>query len=129
MLVKVVLRGPPELRHVSIVRYAVGENTGVIDSRFGLYIRQDGIKTIALGDTAPHEVSYLTPFSLHPQYADNSGELAAYLEYQIPVRDASESGPVSVAIPYRSTSKKLQAHWVGEIRGTIDTGGDTCRSS
>lgn len=125
LLVKAVLRGPPELRHVSIVRYAAGESTGVIDSRFGLYIRQDGTKTISLGDAAPHEVSYLTPFSLHPQYADNSGELAAYLEYQIPVRDASESDPVSVAIPYRTTSKKLQAHWVGEIKGTIETGSDT----
>jgi hypothetical protein len=119
LLVKAVLRGPPELRHLSIVRSAPDDNVGVIDSRFGLYIRQDGLKTISLGDTAAHQVSYLTPFSLNPQYADNSGELAAYLEYQIPVRDASESDAVSVSIPYRTTSKKLQAHWVGEIKGTI----------
>jgi hypothetical protein len=64
LLVKAVVRGPPKLQHLSIVRYATGEPTGVIDSRFGLYIREDGAKTIALQETAPHEVSYITPFSM-----------------------------------------------------------------
>jgi hypothetical protein len=85
-----------------------------------LYIKQDGIRTIALDNTAPREVSTITPFSLHPQYADTSESLAAYQEYQIPVRDGSESDAVAVSIPYRSTSKKLQTHWVGEIKNTID---------
>ena len=125
VLVKIVVRGAPELRHVSIVRYAMGEPYGVIDSRFGLYIHQDGLKAIGLGDTAPHEISFLSPFSLHPQYASNSDELPSYSEYQIAVPDASDSNAVSVTIPYRSTSKKLQAHWVGEIKGAIELAADT----
>jgi hypothetical protein len=120
LIVKAVLRGPPQLRHISVVRQAAGEDDGVIDSRFSLYIKQDGVKTVALDDAASRQVSTITPFSLHPQYADTSESLAAYQEYQIPVRDASESDPVSVSIPYRSTSKKLQTHWVGEVKSTID---------
>jgi hypothetical protein len=125
LLVKVVVRGPPKLEHFSVVRYAAGEPTGVIDSRFGLYIRQDGIKPVSLLDGAPHEVSYLTPFSMNPQFVSESEELPAYQEYQVAVPDASESGPVTVNIPYRSTLKKLQTHWVGEMKGTIDLGSDT----
>ena len=127
LLVKAVVRGPPKLHHVSVVRWAAGESVGVIDSRFGLYIPQDGEETIALGDTAEHEVSYLTPFGLHPQYANSGDDLGAYLEYQLAVRDDSESDPVSVSIPYRSSSKDLQAHWVGEIKGTIDVVGDAVK--
>jgi hypothetical protein len=125
LLVKIVVRGAPDLRHVSIVRYAAGEPYGVIDSRFGLYIHQDGPKAIGFGDTAPHEISYLTPFSLHPQYVNNSDVLPSYSEYQIAVPDASDSGSVSVTIPFRSTSKKLQAHWVGPIKGAIELAADT----
>ena len=124
-LVKIVVRGAPELRHVSIVRHAMGEPYGVIDSRFGLYIHQDGLKAIGLGDTAPHEISFLGPFSLHPQYASNSGDLPSYSEYQIAVPDASDSNALSVTIPYRSTSKKLQSHWVGEIKGSVELAADT----
>jgi hypothetical protein len=127
LLVKAVVRGSPKLHHLSVVRYAAGESDGVIDSRFGLYIPQDGTETIGLGETAPHEVSYLTPFSLHPQYADSSDDQSAYLEYQIPVRNDSETDPVSVSIPYRSSSKDFQAHWVGEIKGTIDVDGDAVK--
>ncbi len=36
LLVKAVVRGPPKLQHVSVVRYAAGESDGVIDSRFGV---------------------------------------------------------------------------------------------
>jgi hypothetical protein len=120
VLIKAVVRGPPRLQHLSVVRYAQGEPNGVINSRFGLYIRQDGIQKIALGDTAPHEVSYITPFAIHPQYLNDEDVLPAYLEYQIPVPDASENLPVSVSIPYRSTSKKLQTHWVGEVDGRVE---------
>jgi hypothetical protein len=125
LLVKAVVRGPPKLQHLSVVRYAAGEPTGVIDSRFGLYIREDGAKTIGLQETAAHEVSYVTPFSMNPQYVSDSEELPAYLEYQIPVPEESDSGSVSVTIPFRSTLKKLQAHWVGEMKGTIDPSPDT----
>src|SRR5208283_1683994 len=78
-----------------------------------------GLQQIELSDVASHEVSDITPFSPHPQYVANDDVLPAYLEYQIPVRGPSESDTLSVSIPYRSTSKQLAAHWVGEIKGTI----------
>jgi len=120
VLIRIVVRGPPQLQHLSDVRYAQGEANGVINSRFGLYIRQDGIQKIDLGETAPHEVSYIVPFGVHPQYLNDEDILPAYLEYQIPVRDPTQSDPVSVSIPYRSTSKKLQTHWVGQIDGRVE---------
>jgi hypothetical protein len=119
LLVKLVVRGPPKLEHFSFVRYASGEPTGVVDSRITLYVRQDGDQQIDLLNTAPHEVSDISPFSKHPQYVGNDDILPAYLEYQIPVHEPSDAQSVSVTIPFRSTSKKLQVHWVGEIKDTI----------
>jgi hypothetical protein len=124
-LVRLVVRGPPKLQHVSFVRYATGEPDGIIDSRFGLYIREDGLEKISLLDTAPHEVSYLTPYSMPPSFVESSEELPAYLEYQIAVPEGSKTGEVTAEIPYRSTMKKLQTHWVGQMKGTIDLAIDT----
>jgi hypothetical protein len=125
LLVKIVVRGPPKLQHISIVRYAGGEANAVVDSRFGLYIRQDGFKTIALQNNAAQEVSYVTPFSIHPQYVSNDSELPAYLEYQVPVPDPQDSAAVAVSIPFRSTLKKLQAHWVGGFSSAVEPTPDT----
>src|SRR5450432_84001 len=47
LIVKLVLRGPPELKHFSIVRESVGE-PGVVISRMGLYIPRDGMQKIEL---------------------------------------------------------------------------------
>jgi hypothetical protein len=124
LLVKVVVRGPPKLQHMSFVRYAAGEPTGVIDSRFGLYIREDGAKTITLSDIAPHEVSDITPLGINPQFVSNVEELPAYLEYQIAVPQPADADSTSAVIPYRSKLKKLQAHWVGELKGTIEENPD-----
>ncbi len=119
LLVKLVVRGPPKLRHNSFVRYAVGEPTGVVDSRLSLYVRQDGDEQIDLPNTSPHEVSDIAPFSMYPDFVKNDDILPAYLEYEIPVHESSDADSVSVTIPFRSTSKKLQLHWVGPIKDTI----------
>ncbi len=124
LLVKIVLRGPPKLQHVSIVQYALGEEDGIIHSRFGLYIPQDGLKEIALPETDPHQISYLTPFSLHPQYV-SSTELPSFSTYDISVPDTSDPTEVSAQIPYRSTSKKLEAQWVGDVKASIVPAADT----
>jgi hypothetical protein len=120
LLVKLLVRGAPEVRHLSDVRYAAGEPDAVIDSRFGLYIPQDGLKQIDLRETDPHQLSTLTPFGIHPQYLHADDILPAYLQYEVPVTDTSDSDTVSISIPYRSTSKKLQAHWVGPPKALID---------
>ena len=64
----------------------------MINSRFGLYIRQDGIQKINLGDTTAHEVGCIVPFAIHPQYLNDEDVLPAYLEYQIPVPIRRKAG-------------------------------------
>jgi hypothetical protein len=129
LLVRLLVRGPPQLRHQSVIRIADGitedgQPSAVIDSRFGLYIPQDGLKKIDLLNISPREVSTIAPFSIHPQYIHDEDMSPAYLEYQIPAGpsdsggdsdsgDASAANSISVSIPYRSSSKKLQTHWVG----------------
>ena len=119
LLVKILLRGPPELRHISVIRSAADDPVGVIDSRFSLYIPQDGAKTIDLLQTARGQTSTITPFAINPFYLRDEDILPAYLEYQVPVLQDSETDSVSITVPYRSSSKKLQTHWVGQINNPI----------
>jgi hypothetical protein len=117
LLVRLLLRGPPELRHVSVIRSAADDSYAVIDSRFGLYIPQDGEKKIELLNTFPG--STITPFAINPQYLDSEQILPAYLEYEVPVTQDSEADSISITVPYRSTSKKLQTHWIGQMQNPI----------
>ena len=122
-VVKVVLRGEPEVKHVSIVRFAAGLPT-VVDSRIGLYIPRDGRETIALKDVAPDAASYITPLAIHPQHLGNPATFSDTKEYVIPVRDVSGTEPVEAEVHYRNTLKKLQAHWVGTLaEGITGTAG------
>jgi hypothetical protein len=119
LLVRLLVRGPPELRHISVIRSAADDPMGVIDSRFGLYIPQDGEKTIDLLQTAPGQVSTITPFAINPYYVRDEDILPAYLEYEVPVIQDPQSDSVSITVPYRSSSKKLQTHWIGQIENPI----------
>jgi hypothetical protein len=120
LLVKAVVRGPPELKHFSISRFATGDANQRIDSRFGLYIPQDGPQQIELNETSPSQDCYITPFAIHPEFISDDDTVSAYSEYEIPVRDTGDSQPLAVSIPYRSTSKKLETKWVGKSRGQIE---------
>lgn len=127
-VVRLVLRGEAEIHHVSLVRLlSAGKaddgatlSRAVIDSRIGLYIPRDGPQQVKLLDNDPAALSYVTPFSIHPRHQTNATDFPAYLEYEIPVRDNPLTDPVAVAIPYRSTLKKLQARWVGHLKGGVD---------
>jgi len=119
LLVRLLVRGPPELHHLSLIRCAADDSDALIDSRFGLYIPQDGLKKIDLAGIDPRQLSTLTPFAIPPQDLHDEDVLPAYLEYQVPVFPSADSDVISVSIPYRSTSKKLQTHWVGPLSGRI----------
>ena len=115
LLVRLVLRGDPVVQHMSIVQLVPGEHARV-RSRIGLYIPRDGIQTIELSDTASDSVSTLTALAQHPQdISDN--EFPAAQDYTIPVHDGDQ--PVAVKIPFRSTLKKIEARWVGDLPGGI----------
>ena len=114
MVVKLVLRGPPEIKHLSFVRVAPGE-PAIVYSRFGLYIPRDGEQKLELTDTSPASVSYLSPFAEHPQQLGGDvTEFPSPTEYYVPVRDLkSDTSPV-INVDYRSSMKKFQARWVGD---------------
>ena len=123
MVVKLLLRGNPEVRHVSIVRLSPGA-PAVVDSRVGLYIPRDGPQTVSLRDVHPESVSTLTALAIHPQHLGNYSGFPDSLDYRVDVRDDNRTGGVDLTIPYRSTLKKLQVHWVGNLPGVAGIIGD-----
>lgn len=115
LLVKLILRGSPELKHLSVSQTATGEHTQVV-SRIGLYIPRDGNQSIALLDTAADAQSILSPLIVHPQAVEDT-EFPAAQDYSVPVHDPDQ--PVAIDVPFRSTLKKLEARWVGDAPGGI----------
>jgi hypothetical protein len=121
-IVKLVLRGAPQLRHVSFVRMTPGEPVRV-HSNFGLYIPRDGDQRLELKETAPNRASYLTAFNLHPAFNGNNDDFPAHQDYYVPVREMHEADreaadPRIIRVPYRSTLKKFQAEWIGAPKDT-----------
>ncbi len=111
-VVWVVLRGPPKVRHFTVVRGAPGMPT-IVHSRIGLYIPRDGDQRVSLPDAAAGEPNYIRSFAIHPQFIRESRDLPARQEYIVPVGDSSSEQPVTVSFPYRSTLKKIETQWVG----------------
>jgi len=119
IVVKLVLRGPPEIRHISFVRIAPGQ-PAFVETRFGLYIPRDGSQKITLSDTSPTSVSYLAPYAEHPQQlGGDATEFPSPTDYYVPVRDLKSDTPPELNVDYRSSSKKFQARWVGDWTNRI----------
>jgi hypothetical protein len=116
LVVKVVVRGPPQIRHLSLVRVAPNQPS-LVYSRLGLYIKRDGPQTIEL-DGASHEgVSYVSNLAEHPQFLERATLFPAPDDYQVPVRDLDSTDAPAIDVPYRSSMKKFQARWVGDFHG------------
>jgi hypothetical protein len=124
-IVKLVLRGAPQLQHFSVVRAAPGE-PAIVRSEFGLYIPRDGNQRIELKDAAPNRNSYVTAFNLHPAFNGSDFDFPARQPYVVPVKEVREAGqaeaydPKVINVPYRSTLKKFQAQWVGDLPAGIE---------
>ncbi len=127
LVVRLVLRGAPEAHHITIVRAVQGSGgsngeakwSAVAHSRIGLYIPSDGMQQVALKDNQAGAVSYVSPFAVPPHYHNPEQGWNDGQPYDVPIRDATATDPVSIEVPYRSTLKKLQARWVGSIGGGI----------
>jgi hypothetical protein len=113
VLVKLVLGGAPELRHISIVRIATGQ-PAVVYSRFGLYIPRDGRQRLELAPPADGWSSAMSAFARHPllesDFPDDNGP-----DYDVPVQDEAADGPLALDVPYRSTLKRFEARWAGTL--------------
>jgi hypothetical protein len=118
-VVKLVLRGPPQLQHVTFIRINP-QREAVAQSQFGLYIPRDGAQHIELTDFAPKRFSYLIPYPIHPEHLADSADFPAYKEYEVSMRDRNSAEPPAVDAPYRSTLKKFAARWIGQTEGGID---------
>ncbi len=119
LVVKLVLRGAPKLQHVTLLRMSP-TGPAVAESRIGLYVKQDAVMPLELRDTVPDSASYIAPFSIHPGHIKtDASDFAANLEYEVPVREAGAPEATMMKMPFRSTMKKLEARWVGDISSRI----------
>jgi hypothetical protein len=118
-VVRLVLRGSPQIHHWTVVRTAPGQ-PAVIRSHFGLYIPRGDEQRVQIKGFAPRLDSTLTAFAIHPQHVATGQEFPAYMEYAIPIPDAMAEEPVAVGFPYRSTSKQLQVQWIGDYATRIE---------
>jgi len=117
-IVKLVLRGAPQIKHFSVVRLVPNEPARV-HSEFGLYIPRDGAQRIELKDTVANRPNYVTAFNLQPAFNANADDFPAHQSYYVPVRQITKGAsadtmdPRVIDVPYRSTLKKFQAEWSG----------------
>ncbi|MFI5379225.1 MAG: hypothetical protein ACHRHE_08010 [Tepidisphaerales bacterium] len=112
LFVRLVLRGPPEMAHVSFVRWSGTADSRVV-SQVGLLVKQDARLKIELKDTATGLVSTVTPLPIHTRYSPEGSEFLGYLEYDVPVPERSTGTPGAITVPFRSTLKKFQLDWTG----------------
>lgn len=120
LLVRVVLRGSPEIHHSSLVRMVNGQEPqpALVFSRVGLYIPRDGDQRVSMSNTSNQFISYITPMAVNPAYVPDN-QFPANLDYRVPVREDGATTPPAIDVPFRSTLKKLQARWAGDISAGI----------
>ena len=119
LVVRLVVRGAPEMSHVTVVRSSPDAPMLTI-SRFGLYIPRDGRQEIALPQVEPRAVSYVTAYPAHPSHSLTDVEFPAHMQYVVPTRDPADEQPVKLLVPYRSPLKQFQARRVGQAGATIE---------
>jgi len=123
-VVDLVLRGSPEIHHATAVRMATGAEAqpAIAYSRVGLYIPKDGAQKVSLAETSGDFINYVTPMSVHPSYVPDN-EFPANLDYYVPVRDTGMADAASISVPFRSTLKKLDVKWSGDLTTPIRASG------
>lgn len=125
LLVNLMLRGAPEMKHVSLVRVH-GDKTmpAMVVSRMGIYIPQDGYRAIQLARGDPRYPSTLTPFPIHPTIHRRRGGddylFPAPREYRVDIPTREEAAPASIEMPFRTTMKRLRGTWVGHVEPRIE---------
>jgi hypothetical protein len=117
LVVRLVLRGPPQIQHVSLVRMAP-DGTTWATSQFGLFIPRDGPQDLSLRDTPGGAGGFIVPYPMHPSHLRDVAQFLAPLEYEVQRRGRGAIEPVRTTVPFRSTLKKFQTRWIG----TTETG-------
>jgi hypothetical protein len=122
LLVKLLLGGGPEVKHVSVVRlYADGASAdgtprfaADVRSRVGLYIPKDGSQRVALPPPGPERVAAVAPYAVPPGWLrDKDAGFTDTARYVVDT-DPMLTGKGSAAdFFFRSTMKKVQGRWAG----------------
>jgi hypothetical protein len=120
MVVKLVVRGDPELSHVTLVRVMPAGQPTLMLSRFGLYVPADGYRDITLRENVINHVSTITAFPVHPSQTVGDIPYPAKVPYIVPIREAAADSAVGISVPIRSTLKKFQACYVANQTEAID---------
>ncbi len=121
LIAQLVLRGGPQIKHVSLVRAASGGNDpAVVQSRFGIYLPQDRPDTqVALNGRDPNGPAVITPRSVDPRYISSKSANVRDSRYTVPISNDDAGERVVTEVPFRSTLKKLQATWTGAPLGRV----------
>ena len=127
LLVDVIVRGPPDLMHFSVVRDTAAQAGALplahVYSRFGLYIPKDGEQTLEIKDSAPGTAADLSAYAIPPRDLGENAPNDIGPQYVVPITDAASGESTIVHVPYRRTLKKLEAGWTGDPTGTGLSGG------
>ncbi len=118
VVVRIAHSRSPSLEHVTMIRATPGEYA-TVQSRIGLYVPATENKEVRITDTAPQTTNWITPFPEHPARHSGSSQFLAMKQYEMPIVDATSDEPVSISVPWRSTMKKLQVRWNGELSAAI----------
>lgn len=126
LMVKLVLRGPPELKHFSVARVST-DGQADVRSHFGLYIPRDGDQELALHDADTQQDAALSPLPIHPDLLKKSPDQPGQ-QYIVPIVDQAAGQNVVMSVPYRSTLKKFEALWSGKLSGNVQGSGKLIES-
>ncbi|HEY0007886.1 MAG TPA: hypothetical protein VGB55_04095, partial [Tepidisphaeraceae bacterium] len=113
---RIVLRGSAQIRHLSLVRMrADTEQPARVLSQFGIYLPQDRPDApVTLTHRSEEGQTTLTPLVSHPAFnGSNTTPRDSSYTVSLPSDDTGEA--VTLAVPFRSTLKKLQADWTGQF--------------
>ena len=119
VVVKAVQSGSPRLEHVTLVRAVKGQPS-MVRSRVGLYVPSDGMKELTLEQGATGLTNWVTPYPEHPMRMETTARFLAMKQYLMPIDDVARGEPTRVSMPWRSTMKRLQVRWNGEVSGLVD---------
>jgi hypothetical protein len=125
-VVRLVLRGSPEVKHLSLVRVDNVRSPAWVESRLSMYVPRDGAQRLEVGASSADAVaaSTILPLPIHPSIhrAENGDRylFPAPRTYRVPVPSADSTEPAVSDVPFRTTSKRLKATWSGPLDARID---------
>jgi len=82
-----------------------------------VYLTKSSNIPITIKNADPNYISYVSAFDPHPVLYDNPGGFVGKERYNIAVPESGSSEPIEISVPFRSTLKKMQARWVGQLPG------------